>query len=311
MADPASLEPQPPLPEKIPAQQIAPSKVRQGFFRLSYYRGASEVKVFQHSRIFYWWPVWLFGFLFGFISLWGDHQAAIMPEGSRPETVTYEGRTREAMVAPEGKKLPTRNVKRDDGTIVEERIIPIAHVSAFRGMGTVYLAILLLVIIFTTMAFRGLISVFLLVILVGIALIVWVLGWWDDIFARLGQFLVVISAGFYLAMASVMFFLWLINVLVLDKQTYMVFSPGQIRINLVFGGGEMIYQAKGASIQLLKGDFIRHAVLGLGSGDFEIHVQGLRQPLELHNVLRAAAVLAAIEEVLPEQNIVTQAAAQA
>ena len=48
-------------PATVPA--ATPSQVQDALNQLT------ELKVYTHSPILYWWPIWLLGFLFGFISL--------------------------------------------------------------------------------------------------------------------------------------------------------------------------------------------------------------------------------------------------
>src|SRR5262245_11843633 len=38
-----------------------------------------EIRVYSHSPLFYWWPVWLFGFLFALITLVDGSRLAIVP----------------------------------------------------------------------------------------------------------------------------------------------------------------------------------------------------------------------------------------
>jgi hypothetical protein len=269
------------------------------FFHFGHLATPGEVKVFQHSRIFYWWPVWFFGFVFAGLSYFGGWQLAHVPEGTKIEE--RDGRFH--VVMPEQAKMPTRY---NAQTQSQELIQPIAHVSKYRGLGTLYCALLLLVVIFTTMTFRGIMSLYLTIVFFFLCVIFYLAGWWDVIFDRIGQLAVFISAGGYMIIAVVMFVLWIVNLVLLDKQTYMVFTPGQVRVRLEFGGGETIYSAKGVSLHKLRGDFFRHWVLGLGSGDIEVHVQNVPRPLELHNVLNANQAIRAIERTVQEQEVITQ-----
>src|SRR4051794_26106429 len=47
--------------------------------------GEREVRVYQHSQLFYWWPVWVCGYI---MAIWtateGDH-LAILPSGTKIE----------------------------------------------------------------------------------------------------------------------------------------------------------------------------------------------------------------------------------
>src|SRR3954454_24482339 len=56
-----------------------------------------EIRVYSHSPLFYWWPVWLFGFIFSLITLMDNHRMVIVPgetllvkekaEGNKTRTV--------------------------------------------------------------------------------------------------------------------------------------------------------------------------------------------------------------------------------
>src|SRR5215217_6237360 len=41
-----------------------------------------EIRVYSHSPLFYWWPVWLFGFIFSLITLMDGHRLMIVPGDS-------------------------------------------------------------------------------------------------------------------------------------------------------------------------------------------------------------------------------------
>jgi hypothetical protein len=44
-------------------------------------------KVVSHSNLFYWWPVWLVGFIMAALSYLGGTRLAIIPEGSTLKTL--------------------------------------------------------------------------------------------------------------------------------------------------------------------------------------------------------------------------------
>lgn len=41
-----------------------------------------EVKIVSHSNLFYWWPVWVAGYLMALLTYWDGHLMAIVPEGT-------------------------------------------------------------------------------------------------------------------------------------------------------------------------------------------------------------------------------------
>ena len=40
---------------------------------------ANELRVYGHSKLFYWWPIWMLSFLFALLTWWDGHRLAILP----------------------------------------------------------------------------------------------------------------------------------------------------------------------------------------------------------------------------------------
>lgn len=267
-----------------------------------------EIVVFKHSSLFYWWPVWVFGFVMGLITYFGDMRMAIVPPGTIPTKakggqaiVDLDGKTvdldgRDILLFEKGKTHLTR---KEDG---QERIVsPTIYMSPHKGLGTVFVVVLLLVTIITNVHMRGLWSFFVLILIVALSAIFWVAGWWDKIMAGLGQLSVHINMGGYFLIAGVLFVLWLVNFVFFDRQTYMVFTAGQVRMRLEIGGGETVYDTTGMVVQKQRSDLFRHWILGFGSGDLIIRPQGLAHPIEMPNVLRVGTTVRMIEELVKEK----------
>src|SRR5204863_6580162 len=52
-----------------------------------------EIRVYSHSTLFYWWPVWAAGFIMGIISLINGGRIAIVPSNTRVATA-LEGKAK-------------------------------------------------------------------------------------------------------------------------------------------------------------------------------------------------------------------------
>jgi hypothetical protein len=102
-----------------------------------------------------------------------------------------------------------------------------------------------------------------------------------------------------------LFILWFFNFFIMDRQTYMIFTPGQVRVRLEIGGGETVYDTAGMVFFKQRSDLFRHWVLGFGSGDLVIRPAGLGHTLELPNVLRVGKRVKQIEELLKEKVVVS------
>ena len=107
-------------------------------------------------------------------------------------------------------------------------------------------------------------------------------------------------------MSSVLFVLWLINFAIFDRQTYIIFSPGQVRMRLEIGGGETVYDTTGMVIQKQRSDLFRHWILGFGSGDLIIRPSGVANPIEMPNVLRVGRKVRLIENLVKEKVVLAQ-----
>lgn len=268
-----------------------------------------SVTVYQHANLFYWWPVWFFGFLFAAISYFGGHHMAIVPTGTMAlkeakvvDKNNKEYEARDVLIVEKDKHLPLR---RDDAGQLKVDS-PHIYVSPYRQLGTMYLVILLLVIFITNVTLRGQWSVIMLVILSCGSVIFWLAGWWDVIFDRLGNMSIYLNLGAYMTIATVTFILWLANFFFFDRQFYVVFTPGQVRVCLELGQGEMIYDSFGMIVQKQRSDLFRHAILGFGSGDILISLPKATHPIELHNILNVNSVLKRVEKMSREKIVVSE-----
>ncbi len=269
---------------------------------------ADRVVVYQHSNLFYWWPVWFFGFVFAAITYIGDHHMAIVPRGTTAlenvDVADKDGKLakHDVLVLDSGKKHRTqKNVDAKD-----EIIQPTIYVTQYRTLGTMYLFILLIVIFVTNIALRGQWSLVVVITLLMTAIIFWLAGYWEIIFERLGNMSIFINLGGYMMISLVIFILWLLNFFFFDRQIYVVFTPGQVRLCLEIGSGETIYDSFGMTVQKERTDIFRHTILGFGSGDIMLRFSRIEHPIELHNVLNVAKTLKRIEQMTKEKIVVTE-----
>src|SRR5260221_8812468 len=91
----SALCPPPPDPRHAPAVATREPKDR--------------IRVFGHTNLFYWWPVWLVGFIMAGLTYSDGHVMAVVPEGTTVEqgkTIPGETGPRDVLVAPSGQTLP-------------------------------------------------------------------------------------------------------------------------------------------------------------------------------------------------------------
>jgi hypothetical protein len=262
-----------------------------------------KIIVYRHSHLFYWWPIWFLGFLFAAITYFDNKHLAIVPEKTiavENQEVEIDGKKvkRDILILDEGKSHLKRKV--DDR---EELVNPTIYVSHFRVLGSIYVIALLIVITITNVAVRGLWTVLVVVSIIMLAIILLAGGWWSTIFEKVNQLSIYINMGAYLLISIVLFILWTINFAFFDRQTYMVFTPGQVRVRIEIGGEETVYDTTGMVVQKQRSDMFRHWILGFGSGDLIIKPVGVAHPIAFDNVMGISSKLVKIETMIKEKVI--------
>jgi len=268
-----------------------------------------EIRVYGHSNLLYWWPVWALGFLFAFLTYLDGHVMAVVPSGTQVEQgqvlAGHDGQPRDVLVAPPGQAVSVPSPRDGNPT-------PKLMVAASNNYGVVFIAAILLSVIVTNFIFRGLLSVLVVAGLAVAILIVALAGWWDDVLGWLGGLDVRINAGGYLAVAVPLFLLWCFSTFVYDRYVYLIVGRGQVRIRSDIGGGEVVVDTGGLLLTKERDDLFRHWLFGLGSGDLEVKTGGPSNlDFELYNVLFIGTKLARIQDLLREKEVTQQAVATA
>lgn len=272
-----------------------------------------EILVVSHCSLFYWWPVWAVGFLMGLITLFTGQYMVTVPKGTVPKQITMPGaedpkkknevpkeESRDVLVVPHGTKLAR------DPANLEKLEEPHLLMSNNKNLGVLFIVVLLLVITITNIPLRGLWSVIVIVLIVSISIIFALLEWWEKILHYLNFLDIRINAAGYLVISSVLFVLWLIVVLLFDRQLYMVFTPGQLRVRLEIGDAETAFDTTGMTLQKQRSDLFRHWILGIGSGDLIVKTAGANaQEFHMNNVLFIGKKVNEIEEMLRSRQVVS------
>ncbi|HSQ54772.1 MAG TPA: hypothetical protein VLM40_03425, partial [Gemmata sp.] len=198
-----------------------------------------EITLVSHSMLFYWWPIWLTGFLFAAITGFEDNRLAIVPAGS---TVAKDTALSEpdknitayiVKVKEDPNKTPNASLKRaeraqstpDGGDPFKTRV------SQKSWMGPLFCVILLLTVVITNVPLRGLWSFLVLLMLCVLALIITIIpGGWDSLLGAVGNLHIYINMAGYLFIAVAVVILWTVSVFIFDKRTYMRITPGQIQV---------------------------------------------------------------------------------
>lgn len=279
----------------------------------------TEIRIISHSNIFYWWPVWAVGLLMAFLTLLSGQRMILVPAGAEARrdwqvvvgtTTTETGvaipktATKEGILLEKGNLLPDKPENPGDPTLPKP-LQPKLRMAATSSYGVIWATVLLLVIVITNIHLRGLWSVVIIVLILLISVIFGLLDWWTPILDTISLLDIRINLGGYLFISLTLLGIWLAGLLFFDRQTYMVFTPGQLKVCLEIGGGETAYDTMGMVIQKQRDDLFRHWILGLGSGDLIVRTSGATaQEFHLPNVLFVGHKLQLIEEMQRERPVV-------
>lgn len=259
-----------------------------------------EIKLVGHSPLFYFWPIWAFGFFLSAVTYFENNRMAVVP----PSTTISEG----AQVGENRKYTLTVPEAADHRSLDEASMragdqFP-TRLSKKAWMGPTWAFILLLTIVITSIPMRGLWSFLVIIMLVVIALVFSLLNVWEDILKAVGNLHIHINLAGYLFTSVALFIVWAITVLIVDQRTYITFTPGQIRVCEHIGDSVRNFDTTGMTFEKQRDDLFRHIILGFGSGDLIVRTAGAeRQEFKLMNVFGIGWKLGAVQELLREKSV--------
>src|SRR5262245_54477792 len=197
-----------------------------------------EIRVYSHSPLFYWWPVWFVGFLMAVITYFDPYVMAVVPKGTVAEkdrVVPGHSGGVEVLVTPPNKPLP----RNPDKELEQPRL----HMSSHRTLGVVFSMVLLIIIVISNVPMHGLWSVIVLLFIILVVVIAALIQWGEGtllglIVEKFSLLDVRINMGGYFLISLVLFIIWAITVFVFDHRKYVAVTPGQVRVCQAIGTGE-------------------------------------------------------------------------
>ncbi len=251
-----------------------------------------EIRVYSHSALFYWWPVWAVGLLMGLLTVVEGRRMVVVPRNTpvRAEGTDVVLSVPVKQYAPhdeEGKPLPPR-----------------LHMAESKTLGVLFATVLLLVIFVSNVPLRGLWSLIIVLLVVLFVVIIALAGWWGWLVEKFALLDVRINAGGYFFISVVLLIIWAVTVFIFDHRTYVAVTPGQVRVCLAVGAGETVYDTTGMTFEKHQNDLFRHWIIGLGSGDLVIHRSNTNQEIDMPNVLFIGAKVKEIEQLIKERKVV-------
>jgi hypothetical protein len=238
-----------------------------------------DIRIYSHSPLLYWWPVWAVAFLMAFWTYLDNYHMALVPPGSIAEE--------RQLTVPEGTRLEA----------------PLVHVARSSAPGTVFVVTLLLVAVFSNASLRGTWALIFGVSVAALAFLISWVGWWGVLYHWTGMLHVYINLGGYLAVAVPLCLVWAVTFFFLDRRAYVVFSAGQLRVCDRLGCEERVVDAMSVSFEKRPYNWF-HRLVGWGAGDMLLRAGGLKgEVFELPNVVGVGGRLRQIEERLKTRDV--------
>lgn len=249
-----------------------------------------ELRVYSHSNLFYWWPVWAVGFLMALITFIDGGRMVVVDRGA---TVQRNQEGQDSITFTKDQAVP-----------VDAHNHPALHMARSKGLGVSFCVVLLLIIVVSNVPLRGLWSVMIILFILMLFLIFALMDWWSWIVEKFSLLDIRINAGGYLFIATVLFLIWAVTVFIFDHRSYVSVTPGQVRVSQAIGSGETVYDTVGMTFQKHQNDLFRHWIIGMGSGDLILHRTGTKEEIDLPNVLFVGSKIKEIEQLIKEKEVV-------
>jgi hypothetical protein len=259
--------------------------------------------------LFYWWPIWLLGFILATWTWMDNSRLAIVPDKSRLEfhkddqlgsdadSTVY----RLAVKNPSTKSL--ENAKKVSETPGSEEQVFKPRISERAWMGPIFCLVLLVTVVITNVPLRGLWSFLVILLLIVVVLVIaMVPRGWESIRDAVFLLHIFINMAGYLFIATAVLILWIVSVFIFDQRTYMTVEPGQIRICEHIGASIRNLDSTGVEFEKQRDDLFRHWLLGFFSGDLIIHLPD-KQQIRLPNVLWISWRLNEVQQLLREKAV--------
>jgi hypothetical protein len=269
--------------------------------------GAREIKLVSHSPIFYWWPIWLLGYVMALITFFEGHRLAVVPNAIEVHRLSSDEKfDRYEFTVPKGETTKSleravEKTKSKDDSVFRTRM------SEKAWMGPLYCVILILTILITNIPLRGLWSFLVLMLLLILALVITLVpNGWDSLLGAFGNLHIFINMAGYLFIATTVLILWVVSVFVFDQRTFMVITPGQLRVCEHIGDSVRSFDTTGLSFEKQRDDMFRHWILGFFSGDLIVRTSGAeKEEIRFPNVLWIGWRLEQVSQILRERAIVS------
>ena len=270
-----------------------------------------EITLISHSMLFYWWPIWVIGYIFAAITGIENNRLAIVPDKTTVQVSKAESDDKNTVYKVTVPNPPTKSL--DQAALATERQSEgdtfKMHVSQRTWLGPVFCTVLLLTVVITNVPLRGLWSFLVILLLLILVLVISMIqGGWDHLLGAIGNLHIHINMAGYLFIATAVLILWVVSVFIFDRRTYMRITPGQVQVCEHIGASIRNFDTMGMSFEKQRDDLFRHWLLGFFSGDLIVRTSGAeKETIRLPNVLWISWRLEEVQRLLREKATVMNA----
>ena len=259
------------------------------------------IRIYGHSMLFYYWPVWMLGYLFAIITFVDGHYMALVPGTAKEDT----GVMKQLVRNPDLVDKKVQVIVAEEGTKPSMDITN-RHMTKYPLPGVIFAVALALVIFITNVTLRGLMSYMVIGFLIILGLLIYSFGFSQQLASYVALLDIRINMGGYLFISTLLVIIWLLAFYFFDRQTYAVFTTGQVKVCAEVGEGEKVYDVTGLHFEKQRSDLFRHLLLGMGSGDMIVRTTGAdTKEFRFDNVLNIDKKLKDIESLIGSKKQVT------
>ncbi len=247
---------------------------------------AATVRIHGHSNFFYWWPVWVMGFLMALVTWWGNDRLAVVPA----DIAAVPRKKDERQVMMTAKANATSSLQLAEKQAGAGEVLFPNRIADNGWAGYLFAMTLLGIVAFTTIRLEELWSIvailLFLIVLIILALI-------DDTFRALG---IHMSLGALLFLSTSLLIMWLVVVFGFDRQFHIDFTPREIIVCPAFGDKVLKFSVFNMVVARQPMSDLRHWVLR--SGDLTVRLAGADgREFVFYNVSFVRAKLKALQEL--------------
>jgi len=259
------------------------------------------IRIYGHSMLFYYWPVWMLGYLFALITFVDGHYMALVPKAAKNDIGFLKQLDREENQGMVGKKVQV--------IFAEENAKPAfdlteLHMTKYPPLGVIFAVVLALVIFITNVTLRGLMSYVVIGFIIILGLLIYSFGLFPQLATYFALLDIRINMGGYLFISTLVIIIWMLAFYFFDRQTYVMFTTGQVKVCAEVGEGEKVYDVTGLHFEKQRSDIFRHMLLGLGSGDMIVRTAGAdTKEFRFDNVLNIDKKLKNIETLIGKKQV--------